>query len=235
MSINQVWQAQFQEYGGSWIDSESVSFRNITGSACLSVGRTDPAPPIPGVLRYKVLTVNGNQATLSCSITNIGDAHHPSISASISITTGTVEALSGIAVSIASNINVNDVFEIAYGYSWDDSAQSWAPAMAFGILIPGEPSTSVFMKITNIAPRPRVNAVLSWENDGPDFVAVRLQDGTWVNPSIGQIYLQDANGIEGYMDPDGECTLELMANPSPSLDSSQNMIQVSLTITSLEI
>lgn len=234
---NLVWQMEFQRYGSAWVDCESVSFRNVTGSACLGAERTSESavPPIPGVLRYKVLTVNGSNITLSCSVTNVADAHHPLIDDSIATTAGTVMTHNEVEITLAGTINVNDEFEVAYGYAWDTESLSWTPAMAFGILVPGESSTSVFVKITNIADRSRANVVLSWENDGPDFISARFVDGTWVDASTGQIYLQDSVGVEGYMESGGECNLELRANPSSSLDATYNMVQVQLTITSLEI
>lgn len=236
MSVNTEFKAEFQMYGGAWIDSEAVSFRNVTGSACSSVARTAFFPPVPGVLRFTVLSVAGTTITLSCSVINVADAHHPSIDDSLNMTSGALNRYNNIDITLAGVVSVGDVFEVAYGYSWDTAAGAWAPSMAMGILVPGESSQSVFVKITNIAARARANVVLAWENDGPDFVSAKRSDSEeMIDPSVGQIYLQDANGIEGYMAPAGECILEFRAAPSASLDSTYNMVQVDLMITSLAI
>ena len=238
MTINTVWQVQFKITGSAWLDSETVYSRNVVGSALSAVVRSSITPPIPGVLRCEVTNVVGSVATITVKKVNFYDSHHPDIDetgSDFTIGATTELLISYLSITLGTGVTLGDIFEIGYGYIWDSTNSQWIRIMAMGVIIPGDFSDSIFMKITNIDARPRANVLLLWENTGDDFVSVRLENGTWIAAEDGQIQLQDANAIEGYIDPAGECTLEIRANPSVSADSSNNMVEVEMTLQSLEV
>lgn len=241
MALNEVWKTEFSVTGSEWYDSENVYFRNVSGSPILSAELT--GYPIPGVLRCTVTDVTGDIATVTIKKINFHDSHHPSIDEvgatfEIGATYDEYEYvwfLNSVRLITNHTIIVGDSWEIGYGYFLNSTTGSWTRILPFGILIPGDVSDSIFMRLTNIDDRPRANVLLQWENTGDDFIGARLQDGVWVAPETAELLLQDDNEIEGYIDPAGSCIVEFRATPSSAADSSNNMIQVSLTVQSLEI
>jgi len=241
MAINEIWKTEFSITGSGWFDSETCYFRNVSGAPIVSADLY--GYPVPGVFRCEVIDVTGDQITVTVKKINFHDAHHPDLDE-----TGTAYTLgatydeweyvwfiANIRLITNTVINEGDSWEMGYGYILDSTTGVWTRIMPFGVVIPGDVSESIFMRITNIDDRPRANVLLLWENTGDDFVGARLENGTWIAPETGQLLLQDANAIEGYFDPDGVCVIEFRATPSSSATSENNMIQVDLSVQSLEI
>jgi hypothetical protein len=238
MGLNADWEIYYKKDSSVFQEASVFNYRNRIGIPVVSVTSTDYGTP--GVLRCTVTGVSGSDATIVVKTINADDSKHPSINESgVTVTMGetTNDIMYGLDIELHQSLSVGDQFDIAYGYVWNDDNSRWDASQAFGIVIPGDFSDIIYMTVKNVGDTEKAMCELSWSNDGPYMLQAKLVDvdGAWTTDLSQPLSLMDANGVDGYFAPNGECDVELRLAVPASADASYNMMIFTMTMASVNI
>jgi hypothetical protein len=212
-----------------WMDVDVITTRNVTGNAVVdqTVTSAGKGNQVPGVLLYTITALHTNYVNATCQLVLAQDSHHPSLD-----DTG-ISTMLSIPSLVKTTAQIGDQFIIAAGYSWNESNSAWMPVRSFGIILPGQTGSTLSILVTS-----SVNTVFTqfaWSNTGPGIFEARVSGDAWRSAGESPIYLRDSQGVDGLIGPDATCTVEIRPQPDPTIDNSNNMVVISMTVSGYSV
>lgn len=223
-----VWQIETRTSESDLTSDDYCEVRNITGSAAVSVAQ-GLGGIAPGVIRHTVTDVTGGIVTLTGSVYRVEDLKHE-----FSGDTWTV-ALGGTTtygITVSATAAEGDVFDVGIGCYYDTDEATWVSTRSVGIVAPGYSGQTVFVSITNISDRDRVQAALTWDNNGTSLFWARQSGGEWVSPEQGVLYLSGTLGTTGLVQAGETVEIELRPVVPEDATAENNMVVAAINISS---
>jgi hypothetical protein len=223
------WDAEIKSADTDWRFLTPFDYRNVVGSACGGVRLADWSleefdtldlrGPVPGVLRYTVKPgsiVVGVSAVLLVDVIQAGDLHHPYIDKTTGYTVqlgawNNFPSGSDVMLYVDPGITESCVFEVGYGYSWDETEHAWLPITGFGVQFPGAFGRSAFLRLTNTTGYDQVMCKLVWANDGSTMGLWRakMQSGDWAVDGTNELVFNADGCVSGHVPPGASTIIEI--------------------------
>lgn len=245
-----TWNVQCSHDGNNWVEADALEYRNAVGAPVDSVTRqASPWVSIhPGVLRYYVKAGTfsaGVSATLLTKVVNDDDLLHPLIdettgkSVSLAIGNANTNLITGVTVQLNPNMQEDDEFELAPGYTFDTTLGDWISVQVLGIVTPGYTGKSTYLKFTNNYSRDLVECIVavsaSVSSDYFEGIEARQSDGNWQDPGTSPFYISAEGEITGHVPAGDSATVEVRAAPGSTYDATDNPITIGVKVAGREI
>lgn len=189
--FNDIWRVWFKGATGSYVEVNDIQIRNVVGSGLTSafLNNSDGIYITDAVvIRCEVLEIlSSTTISISKTLPLLSDVGYTGygFESPKTVHKGSEwrsELISNVDATIASDIQVGDIFEIGSGYYWDETNGVWIPNRAFGVVAQGQFSDVLTMKAQNISGKGQIYVAVGWYNDGVGLVSARQVDGIWSGP-----------------------------------------------------